>query len=362
MTHQWPQNQNQIQQINDQKSMIDSSSAASVPNNNKVMEKTDPPPPPPPQQQQLPPPPHLKCPRCDSANTKFCYYNNYSLSQPRHFCKACKRYWTRGGTLRNVPVGGGCRKNKKLRRPSSSAGGGSGGGITTSAAKHSSAQHHQQIDLSSSSSRPHASNYMMSNNNSNTSSFYPIELNFPFSSYSTNSAARVSSDNNNNTGAGLIFDLPQTHESSLGILGFSSGLNMAAAAIDEDYKNGGFSRQLIQSSSGNNNYNSVLFGSSSSTMASLLASTLEHQKFGITDSSPHPINNYDNEDNTHLSINRWNPNINNEQMMINNNSSDPAASSSSSLVWNTSSSNNNNVGSWFDPSNMAPSSSVPSLI
>lgn len=34
----------------------------------------------------------LKCPRCDSANTKFCYYNNYSLSQPRHFCKACKRY------------------------------------------------------------------------------------------------------------------------------------------------------------------------------------------------------------------------------------------------------------------------------
>ncbi|KAK1326739.1 Dof zinc finger protein DOF1.4 [Acorus calamus] len=50
-------------------------------------------------------------------NTKFCYYNNYSLSQPRHFCKSCKRYWTRGGTLRNVPVGGGCRrKNKRHRR------------------------------------------------------------------------------------------------------------------------------------------------------------------------------------------------------------------------------------------------------
>ncbi|CAH2080523.1 unnamed protein product [Thlaspi arvense] len=55
----------------------------------------------------------LKCPRCDSSNTKFCYYNNYSLSQPRHFCKACKRYWTQGGTLRNVPIGGSCRKNKK---------------------------------------------------------------------------------------------------------------------------------------------------------------------------------------------------------------------------------------------------------
>ncbi|TMW82290.1 hypothetical protein EJD97_006334 [Solanum chilense] len=55
-----------------------------------------------------------KCPRCDSANTKFCYYNNYSLTQPRYFCKSCRRYWTKGGTLRNVPVGGGCRKNKKL--------------------------------------------------------------------------------------------------------------------------------------------------------------------------------------------------------------------------------------------------------
>ncbi|KAK4489040.1 hypothetical protein RD792_004834 [Penstemon davidsonii] len=61
-------------------------------------------------------PPHdqsLKCPRCESTHTKFCYYNNYSLSQPRYFCKTCRRYWTKGGTLRNIPVGGGCRKNKK---------------------------------------------------------------------------------------------------------------------------------------------------------------------------------------------------------------------------------------------------------
>eukprot|EP01018_Ginkgo_biloba_P037293 Gb_09906 [translate_table: standard] len=55
----------------------------------------------------------LKCPRCDSLNTKFCYYNNYSLTQPRHFCKTCRRYWTKGGVLRNVPIGGGCRKNKR---------------------------------------------------------------------------------------------------------------------------------------------------------------------------------------------------------------------------------------------------------
>ncbi|XP_059299625.1 dof zinc finger protein DOF3.1-like [Lycium ferocissimum] len=55
----------------------------------------------------------LKCPRCDSINTKFCYYNNYNLSQPRHFCKNCKRYWTKGGILRNIPVGGSSRKNTK---------------------------------------------------------------------------------------------------------------------------------------------------------------------------------------------------------------------------------------------------------
>ncbi|KEH18302.1 putative transcription factor C2C2-Dof family [Medicago truncatula] len=70
----------------------------------------------------------LKCPRCESNNTKFCYYNNYNLSQPRHFCKNCKRYWTKGGALRNIPVGGGTRKvtkrssnSKRSTTPSSSS-------------------------------------------------------------------------------------------------------------------------------------------------------------------------------------------------------------------------------------------------
>ncbi|GMI67368.1 OBF binding protein 4 [Hibiscus trionum] len=67
----------------------------------------------------------LKCPRCESPNTKFCYYNNYNLSQPRYFCKGCCRYWTKGGVLRNVPVGGGCRKAKrsksKTKPPSAAA-------------------------------------------------------------------------------------------------------------------------------------------------------------------------------------------------------------------------------------------------
>ncbi|XP_006653686.3 dof zinc finger protein 1-like isoform X2 [Oryza brachyantha] len=63
----------------------------------------------------------LNCPRCNSTNTKFCYYNNYSLQQPRYFCKTCRRYWTEGGSLRNVPVGGGSRKNKRSSSSSSAA-------------------------------------------------------------------------------------------------------------------------------------------------------------------------------------------------------------------------------------------------
>lgn len=66
-------------------------------NNDKMLKKTD----------KL-----LRCPRCDSSGTKFCYYNNYNVNQPRHFCKDCQRYWTVGGTMRNVPVGAGRRKNK----------------------------------------------------------------------------------------------------------------------------------------------------------------------------------------------------------------------------------------------------------
>ncbi|MCO5579235.1 hypothetical protein L7F22_033089 [Adiantum nelumboides] len=54
----------------------------------------------------------IPCPRCQSLDTKFCYFNNYNVNQPRHFCKNCQRYWTAGGTLRNVPVGAGRRKNK----------------------------------------------------------------------------------------------------------------------------------------------------------------------------------------------------------------------------------------------------------
>ncbi|NP_001356786.1 dof zinc finger protein [Zea mays] len=73
----------------------------------------------------------LNCPRCNSTNTKFCYYNNYSLQQPRYFCKTCRRYWTEGGSLRNVPVGGGSRKNKRSSS-SASASASTSGSVTSS--------------------------------------------------------------------------------------------------------------------------------------------------------------------------------------------------------------------------------------
>lgn len=66
------------------------------------------------------PPPQQQCPRCESLDTKFCYYNNYSLLQPRYFCKACKRSWTQGGTLRNIPIGGHSRRGKRSKSSSSS--------------------------------------------------------------------------------------------------------------------------------------------------------------------------------------------------------------------------------------------------
>lgn len=49
----------------------------------------------------------LKCPRCDSLRTKFCYYNNHSLTKPRYYCKTCRMYWVKGGNLGSLLVGAG---------------------------------------------------------------------------------------------------------------------------------------------------------------------------------------------------------------------------------------------------------------
>jgi hypothetical protein len=37
------------------------------------------------------PPGTQQCPRCNSKNTKFCYYNNYNIKQPRYYCRVSVR-------------------------------------------------------------------------------------------------------------------------------------------------------------------------------------------------------------------------------------------------------------------------------
>ncbi|RDY03693.1 Dof zinc finger protein DOF1.4, partial [Mucuna pruriens] len=238
-TNQWPQ-------VDDHKVLMGSTGGS----NNKAMEK--------PgeelvqQQQQA-----LKCPRCDSSNTKFCYYNNYSLSQPRHFCKACKRYWTRGGTLRNVPVGGGCRKNKRLKRPITN----SSSAIDTASSSSSSAltaASQPQIDTASTSNHINPLFYGLPSSSSDVN--LPLFPRF---------GSRISSSG---------FDL-QMNNNALG-LGFSSRV-MSNEASDHNngYRNGFGSNNTLLSS-----YNSF-FGSSSSSssttpaMSSLLSSNLLQQKF-----------------------------------------------------------------------------------
>lgn len=102
------------------------------------------------------PEPGLKCPRCQSTNTKFCYFNNYSLTQPRHFCKMCRRYWTKGGALRNVPVGGGFRKSNKR---SSNKGGGAARAVEDHQASRTDPNHNSTSPISSNSNkRDHTNN------------------------------------------------------------------------------------------------------------------------------------------------------------------------------------------------------------
>ena len=186
-------------------------------------------------------------------------YNNYSLSQPRHFCKACKRYWTRGGTLRNVPVGGGCRKNKRVKRPTNH------GDSSSSAANSPSSSN------SNPPSQPHIDNIIASSSTTNHINninpfFYggDVMSSVPFPRFNLHSQLNA-----------------------LG-LGFSTGVS-----------ENGFS------TSNNNSffsaYNSMFGSSSSSTcapstpvMASLLSSTLLQQKLmsgggggGVKGSSDH---------------------------------------------------------------------------
>ncbi|KAF3635205.1 Dof zinc finger protein DOF1.4 [Capsicum annuum] len=360
----------------DEKNNLMMASNGSSSSNTRDMEKPIPDP-----SQQPPPPPHLKCPRCDSSNTKFCYYNNYSLSQPRHFCKACKRYWTRGGTLRNVPVGGGCRKNKRIKRPSTNSSSSSSCTahdiITTSTPNISTlnpSHHvaHNSIDISST--------------NSINPLFYGLtsersDLNIPFARLFN---SRVSS--HATVGEGQVYSLtdsiPGLMDRRMG-LGFSNssvgGVNIMGE--NNNYGHGGFNpikqiQDVVMTSNCTTSSTSLLstypnmFGSSTSTstMASLIASSLQQQKFmsNINGNNFHNLapnyeelqmsrgDNNNNNSNVHEGGGNGITMLKAEKMDLSNhqiheqiiNSSDP------SLSWN---------GAWLDPSNMG-SNSVPSLI
>ncbi|XP_073024782.1 uncharacterized protein [Primulina eburnea] len=172
------------------------------------------------QQPQFPEQEQLKCPRCDSPNTKFCYYNNYNLSQPRHFCKSCKRYWTKGGALRNIPVGGGSRKNAK---------------------RSSSATNNQQSKRPAASSSP--SNNRNSNNSAAGSELLPLK-------------------GEDNYGPGLFGNLMDVSGSFISLLGSNGGqygnfLGSNLALGDHfggpDQGHHGLGPQVIGMASGNSN-------------------------------------------------------------------------------------------------------------
>ncbi|OVA00370.1 zinc finger protein [Macleaya cordata] len=207
----------------------------------------------------------LRCPRCDSSNTKFCYYNNYSLSQPRHFCKACKRYWTRGGTLRNVPVGGGCRKNKRLKK--STTPNNSSDHTSTTTTTTPTPQTHQIQAVSKASNHHHVNSLFYSLPNQ----LSDVNLTIP----------RLFHSNSSN------YDL-QPQFNTLGLGSFSTSTDLTGGAIDhDDYRNGGFNptttqiRDVITSNSLLSNFSLLGTTTSSTTSpmtASLIASSLQHQK------------------------------------------------------------------------------------
>ncbi|XVE56760.1 hypothetical protein DITRI_Ditri04bG0036600 [Diplodiscus trichospermus] len=169
--------------------------------------------------------PALKCPRCNSLNTKFCYYNNYNLSQPRHFCKSCRRYWTKGGVLRNVPVGGGCRKAKRSKaKPSSDAT--STAAAAVSAPSHPEQQQHQNHDQSKANSHSSSESSSLTAANSNVA-------------VTTNN----NNNNNNNSSAGATADAVSA------VTSHSNLINVSESNFYENPNNLGFEPGLLEQGS-----------------------------------------------------------------------------------------------------------------
>ncbi|XP_059670784.1 dof zinc finger protein DOF1.4 [Cornus florida] len=362
-TNGWPQNHHQII---DEKAGLMASTGSRVMDQKTSQESQN-------QQQQQQQ--ALKCPRCDSSNTKFCYYNNYSLSQPRHFCKACKRYWTRGGTLRNVPVGGGCRKNKRVKRPASSAGDAVPASSSISTPNPNINLHHQpggQIDISST-----------SNHNLNPL-FYGLPTNPSHDQLSLPYPCRFNSRVSNiETVSSYHHDLhPQFNNLGLGFP--TGGLVSAGDHHHHHHRNNGYNhptdqiQDVVTSNSFLSSYNSI-FGSSTltstsaPTMASLIASSLQQQKsIRASANNFHGLVPYEElqmvgsgkggninamkevkmEEGGQYKLD-WNvSNCQQNQIEQINSTSNPSL-----YNWNPTSAA---AGAWLDPANMGPS--VPSLI
>ncbi|KAJ6999854.1 hypothetical protein D5086_008068 [Populus alba] len=326
-TNEWPQNQI------DEKSLMESTGKLMERPSEEVLSQ--------PQQQQQQQQQALKCPRCDSSNTKFCYYNNYSLSQPRHFCKACKRYWTRGGTLRNVPVGGGCRKNKRVRRPASAAEGANNSVSSANPNPQTSIDH-----ISPTSNHINPLFYGLTSSN-------PSEMDLPFPGrFNSRVYSAVSG----------YHDLqPQLNALALG---FSSGIMSTNDA-------NGFNptkqiQDVVTSNSLLSSY-SNLFGSSttstnttSPTMASLLASSFNQQKSTRApnqyQSLTVPFEDLQMSGNSESGAGMKGVKIEHDQNRSNwnvpcQNQIEQVGFSDPSMYWNTT----NIVGSWHDPANMGSS-------
>lgn len=59
------------------------------------------------------------CPRCNSMDTKFSYYNNHNKHQPRYYCRGCQRHWTLGGHVRHSMRAPKTKRRKTEPLPSS---------------------------------------------------------------------------------------------------------------------------------------------------------------------------------------------------------------------------------------------------
>lgn len=51
------------------------------------------------------PPGVQQCPRCNSKNTKFCYYNNYNIKQPRYYCRVSETAGSDASTTTHIRTG-----------------------------------------------------------------------------------------------------------------------------------------------------------------------------------------------------------------------------------------------------------------